>query len=133
MMNKCSDFSQMQIFASHAMTLYNSKPILLMLKCFRGRGAKTPNNEIAQIMVPALIQLGYQIEQIKDIGSFNIHAEISALFGDYITILKVVSRGLVHGPRPEQNHPTLIEFRKHYRQDVGRYKGSGFVSDASAR
>ena len=61
------------------------------------------------------------------------HAEISALFGDYITILKVVSRGLVHGPRPEQNHPTLIEFRKHYRQDVGRYKGSGFVSDASAR
>ena len=36
------------------------------------------------------------------------HAKISALFGDYITILEVVSRGLVHGPWPKQNQPTLI-------------------------
>jgi hypothetical protein len=28
-------------------------------------------------------------------------------------------RDLVHGPRPEQNHPMLIEQLQRYRQDVG--------------
>ena len=42
-------------------------------------------------------------------------------------------RDLGRGPLTKSRPPMLIEARKYCRQDVGRYKGSGFVSDASAR
>ena len=47
------------------------------------------------------------------------HAEIPALFGNYVTILEVVSRGLVglfHGPWPKQNQQTLTLRGQHYGQ-----------------